>query len=72
MMDILTVKVVGKMDKVLAHIEDVNGDGYDDLVVQIQDIDGVFSSGTGTATVSGLTKEGNDFEGSDSICVVPQ
>jgi hypothetical protein len=31
----LDVKVAGKSDKLLAHIEDVNGDDYDDLTVQI-------------------------------------
>jgi hypothetical protein len=66
----MAVKVVGKGDKLLAHIEDVNGDGVDDLVVQIQDLDGSFASGSGTAQVTGMW-DGIPFEGSDSICVVP-
>jgi hypothetical protein len=68
----LDVKTVGKADKLLAHIEDVNGDGYDDLVVQIQDQDGVFAPGSGTATLSGNLYDGTPFEGTDSICVVPE
>ncbi len=67
----LAVKAVGKGDKLLAHIEDVNGDGYDDLVVQIQDQDGTFTSGSGTATVTGSLTDSTPFEGSDSICIVP-
>jgi hypothetical protein len=66
----MAIKVVGKSDKLLAHIEDVNGDGFDDLVVQIQDQDGVFAQGEGVATVTGfLPLDGMYFEGSDSICV---
>ena len=70
-LDALVVKAVGKVNKLLTHIEDVNNDGFDDLVVQIQDIDGAFSSGSGTATVAGALLDGTPFEGSDSICVVP-
>ena len=68
----LTVKAAGKSDKLLSHLEDVNGDGYMDLVVQIDDTDNVFSSGTGTAVLTGnLYSEfgGTVFSGSDSICV---
>jgi hypothetical protein len=67
----LAVKAVGKGDKLLAHIEDVNGDGFDDLVIQIQDQDGGFTSGSGTAKVTGNLYDGTPFEGSDSICIVP-
>ncbi len=68
----LTVKVVGKKtEKLLAHIEDVNGDGIADLVVQIQDGDGTFASGHGTANVTGALWDGTPFLGTDSICIVP-
>lgn len=67
----LAIKAVGKSAKLLAHIEDVNGDGFDDLVVQIQDMDGAFEPGSGTAKVTGLLYDGTPFEGSDSICIVP-
>jgi hypothetical protein len=67
----LAIKAVGKASKLLAHIEDVNGDGFDDLVVQIQDEDGAFTNGSGTATVSGNLYDGTLFAGSDSICIVP-
>jgi hypothetical protein len=70
-LDSLAIKVVGKSEKLLAHIEDANGDGIDDLVVQIQDEDDSFASGHGTAQVTGYLYDGTYIYGSDSICVVP-
>jgi YVTN family beta-propeller protein len=70
----LAVKVVGKSNKFLAHIEDVNHDGFDDLVVQIEDTDGRFTAGTTTATLTGklyATFGSTPIEGTDSICIVP-
>jgi hypothetical protein len=67
----LGVRVVGKRKKYLAHIEDVNGDGFDDLVVQIENSAGTFVSGSGTATLTGQLNDCTAFEGTDSICVVP-
>ena len=64
-LDSLGIKAVGKANKFLAHIEDVNGDSFDDLVIQIEDVDGSFDVGDATATVTGEL-----FEGSDSICIV--
>ena len=66
--------MVGKGDKLLASIEDVNGDGWDDLDVKIQDEDDVFQSGSGTATLTGnLYPEYGSLpiEGTDSIYIVP-
>ena len=63
------VKMVGKADRALSHIEDVNDDGFDDLVVQIQDEDGIFEPGIGEAIIMGLLEDGRNFEGSDYICV---
>ena len=70
----LMIKVVGKSNKLLAHIEDVNEDGNDDLVLQIEDEDGVFNEGSTIATLTGSLYEeygGTLIEGSDSICIVP-
>jgi hypothetical protein len=66
----MAVKAVGKSNKLLAHIEDVNEDGFDDLVVQIEDSDCVFSPGDTTATVTGNLSDGTPFEGTDTICIV--
>ncbi len=67
----MTVAARGKSNKLLAHIEDVNGDGYPDLVVQIEDQDGLFTSGTTMAFVTGSLYSGKPFEGSDELCIVP-
>ncbi|MEJ2183242.1 MAG: PKD domain-containing protein [Nitrospirota bacterium] len=67
----LAVKAVGKGNKLLSHIEDVNGDGFDDLVIQIQDTDGSFTSGSGTAVLTGNLYDGTAIQGTDSICIVP-
>ena len=66
----LAVKVVGKSNKLLAHYEDVNTDGYEDLVVQFEDMDEVFKEGTATATVTGNLYDGTLIGGTDTICIV--
>ena len=67
----LAVKAVGKSNKLLAHYEDVDSDGYDDLVVQIEDDDLVFEEGDTTGTVTGNLNNGMPIQGSDTICIVP-
>ena len=70
----LAVRVAGRSNRLLAHTEDVNGDGLIDLVVQIEDTDQVFTTGTTTATLTGnLFTEfgGTPIEGTDDICLVP-
>lgn len=71
MLEGLAVKAVGKGNKLLAHYEDVNGEGYEDLVVQIEDSDAIFSEGCTTAKLSGNLNDGTPFEGTDEICIVP-
>ncbi len=65
------VRAVGKGNKYLAHYEDVNGDNYGDLIVQIEDQDGVFTEGTSTARITGGLINGTTIEGTDTICIVP-
>jgi hypothetical protein len=67
----LAVKMAGKSNKYLAHIEDVNADGYADLVTQFEDTDDWVTNGNGTATLTGQLSNGTPIEGSDSICIVP-
>ena len=70
----LAVRVAGKSNKLLAHIEDANNDGCDDLVVQIEDQDGAFEEGDAEAILIGNLYEdfgGTPIKGSDSICIVP-
>ncbi len=66
----LAVAVQGQSN-FLAHLEDVNGDGLEDLVVQIVDQDGTFAEGATMASVTGSLSNGTPIEGSDSICIVP-
>ena len=69
----MAVKAVGNSNKLLAHIQDVNADGFNDLVVQIEDVDGVFAAGDATATLTGdlLPAFGSTaIEGTDTICIV--
>jgi len=63
------VKAKGKSGK-SGSLEDVNGDGFQDLVVQIMD-DGVYSAGDTHANLHALTYEGDHIVGTDSICIVP-
>jgi hypothetical protein len=67
----LAVKAVGKERRLLAHVQDVNGDGFLDLVVQVQDADGAFWSGSGPAVLTARLYDGTPLEGSDHICIVP-
>jgi len=63
------VRVKGKSGNAGA-LEDVNGDGFLDLVVQITD-EGGYGIGDTMATLEGLTYDGVPIVGSDSICIRP-
>jgi hypothetical protein len=67
----LPVKVVGKSNEPLAHYEDANYDGYEDLVVQIEDNDRVFAVGDAAAELTGKLYDRTDIQGTDAICIVP-
>ncbi|MBW2738248.1 MAG: hypothetical protein JRE64_05235, partial [Deltaproteobacteria bacterium] len=70
----LTLKIAGKSNKLMAHIEDVNNDGFDDLVLQIEDQDGAFQVGESETTLTGNLYEAygaTHIQGTDSICIVP-
>ncbi len=66
----MPVKTVGKANRPLAHLEDVDGDGDLDLVVQVEDTGTAALSGP-TATLTGALRDGTAFHGSDAVCVVP-
>jgi hypothetical protein len=68
------VKVVGKKDKSLCSVEDVDADGYDDLVCHFNTTElGDMLDGTSTsATVKGETVDGTPIEGSDNITIVKE
>lgn len=68
-LDGLSIKIVN--NKYLAHIEDYNKDGYNDLIVQIKNKKGAFPQGTKTATLTGNLIDDTLFEGTDKICIAP-
>ena len=63
------VRVKGKSGNA-GSLEDVNGDGFLDLVIQIMDRDS-YSSRDTMATLTGETFDGVPIEGTDSICIRP-
>lgn len=73
MLEGLGVAVRGKADKLLAHQEDVNGDGLLDLVVQVdtENMDpDTFQDGP--AIVTGNLYGGESIQGSDMVVIVPK
>ena len=69
-LDGMGVRVKGKSGNAGA-IEDVDNDGDDDLVVQIEDLDGVYETGDTLARLTGNTYGGEKIVGLDTICIVP-
>jgi hypothetical protein len=65
----LTVRMVGKQGHLQAHFDDVNNDGFTDLVLQFEDEDGAFDNTD--ATLTATLFDGTFIAASDSICVVP-
>ena len=61
------VRVKGKSGNA-GSLEDVNNDGFSDLVVQIID-NAAYEPGDTIGTVTGVTFGGMPFEGTDSVCI---
>ena len=57
--------------KLTAHLEDVNGDGIDDLVVEFEDEDedSVLGGGPVTITLTGALLDGTPIDGTQEVCV---
>jgi hypothetical protein len=66
----LEVRIRGKKGP-LCNIDYSNGDAYLDLVCHFEDDASNWSAGSENATLSGTLFDGSEFEGTDSICVVP-
>ena len=65
------IRLAGNGKKLLAHFDDVNQDGFLDLVMHIEDLDGAFEPGTSLALLQGQLYDGTAFEGTDEVCIVP-
>lgn len=65
----LPVNQVTKGGKYQAYSKDVNLDGFNDLVLQMDDVAGLFSTGTVIAVMTGKLNNGVSFKGSDEIIV---
>jgi len=64
------VRVKGKSGNA-GSLEDVDNDGDLDLVVQIIDVDGTYQAGDTLARLTGVTFDGYDIVGEDTIRIVP-
>ncbi len=53
----------------MSHEEDVNGDGLVDLVVQIEDSDGIYLEVDTVGVLTATTYAGQNVFGEDTICV---
>jgi len=57
--------------KLQCSIDDVNGDGFDDLVCQFANNPSAWTAGMTEATLSGTLQNGTPIEGSDDVRLVP-
>ena len=66
-----SVKLVGKSDKYLCHQDDVNLDGFIDLICQIYTAQFFIEAGETTAILEAVTFDGTKLRGEDVIRIVP-
>jgi hypothetical protein len=74
--DLATISLEGMfvqrvLFRYLAVVHDFNGDGYDDVLVMIDEVAGSIPSGATTASLTGQLKDGTEIEGVDEICILP-
>lgn len=65
------VAVRGKAEKLMARLEDVDGDGDLDLLVQVKTQSEGALWKSGPVTLTGKTYDGQDIEGTDEVTIVP-
>jgi parallel beta-helix repeat protein len=68
-LDGLAVAAKGKSNKLLVAYEDVNDDGYTDLVIKFEEIDGAFNQGSHNAVLTGTLYDGTYIFGVGDICI---
>jgi len=65
------VAVRGKAEKLMARLEDIDGDGDDDLLLQVETQSEGALWESGPVTLEGKTYGGQDIEGTDEVIIVP-
>ena len=65
------VKVAGRSSQGQCHVQDVNNDGLDDLVCNVETAEFMIEEGQDTAVLKGKTFDGTLIRGTDSIRIVP-
>ena len=66
------VAVRGKAEKLMARLEDVDGDGDDDLLLQVETQSEGALWTSGPVTLNGTTYGGQPIEGQDDVIIVPE
>lgn len=65
------VKMVGKSGQLLCHEEDIDADGYVDLVCQVETVQFAIEPGESAAVLVAQTASGLTVRGEDSVRIVP-
>ena len=65
------VAVRGKSEKTMARLEDIDGDGDDDLMLQVDTQSWAELWEGGEVILTGKTYDGEDIEGTDEVIIVP-
>jgi hypothetical protein len=66
------VKMIGKSSKYSCSIQDVNGDGLNDLLCHVSTAQFMIEPGDSTAELEAQTFNGQLIEGQEAITIVPQ
>jgi concanavalin A-like lectin/glucanase superfamily protein len=66
------VKMIGKSSKYSCSIQDVNGDGLNDLLCQVSTAQFMIEPGDSTAELEAQTFSGQPIQGQEAITIVPQ
>ena len=65
------VAVRGKAEKLMARLEDIDGDGDNDLLLQVETQSEGALWESGTVALTGKTYDGQNIEGTDEVIIVP-
>jgi hypothetical protein len=68
-LDGLKVVSKNKSARLMVAYEDINDDGYLDMVVKVEDVEGTYSPGMGVGTLEGVLGNGRHILGVGDICV---